>query len=133
MGIFKGSVPTWPYSPDIGGIYKVPVPKSPMGPAMRRLWRKRRKHGGAYSYFSTLTSATVEDAAPTLIVMTSTLANTTFVKEDFTIAGFTINNLAMTGGNLICTLTVTVAVTALDTVVVALSDRVTQAVTNNVL
>ena len=49
------------------------------------------------SYWTTLISATVENAAPTHVVLTFPTAQTSLGATDFTIAGFTISSASWTG------------------------------------
>ena len=70
------------------------------------------------SYWATLISATVENAAPTKVVMTFGQANTSLIATDFTIAGKTITLLERDVTNKILTLTVSVAFVYGDTPVV---------------
>jgi len=86
------------------------------------------------AYWASLVSATVEDAAPTKVVLTFGVADTSLIAADFTIAGFTVTLLERDVTNKILTLTVSVAVITSDTLVVTFGKAVaTAAVTNNVL
>jgi hypothetical protein len=87
------------------------------------------------SYWSSMTSATVEDADPTKVVMTFTKENTTLVASDFTISGFTVSSLSRDATNKILTLTLSTAVVYGNslTIVCGKSSGMTKAVTNNVL
>jgi len=93
--------------------------------------------GGAFNwaaYWATLISATVEDAAPTKVVMTFSKANTNLVASDFTIAGKTVTLLERDVTNKILTLTVSVAFKYGDTPVITFGKTgETADVTNNVL
>lgn len=85
-------------------------------------------------YWAGLISATVEQAAPTKIVMTFSQANTSLLASDFTIAGKTITLLERDVTNKILTLTVSVAVAYGDSLVVTfVKTGGTAAVTNNVI
>lgn len=86
------------------------------------------------SYWTTLISATVEDAAPTNVVLTFSKANTSLVASDFTIAGFTISSLSRDVTNKILTLTLTVEVISDDALVITFGKTgQTSNVTNNVV
>jgi len=92
--------------------------------------------GGGISpaaFWASLISATVEDAAPTKVVMTFDKSNTDLVATDFTIAGKTITLLERDATNKILTLTVSVAFEYGDTPVVTFVLTGTTAnVTNNI-
>ncbi len=60
------------------------------------------------AYWDSLISATVENAAPTHVVLTFPSANTSLVASDFTIAGFTINSVSWAGAVLTLVLADTV-------------------------
>ena len=86
------------------------------------------------AYWATLVLATVENAAPTKVVMTFTEANTSLGAADFTIAGKTITLLERDVTNKILTLTVSVAFEYGDTPVITFVKTGTTAnVTNNIL
>lgn len=69
----------------------------------------RKKRGIDWSsYWATLQSATVENAAPTHVVLTFPTAQTSLGATDFTIAGFTISSASWAGA--VLTLVVTPAV-----------------------
>jgi hypothetical protein len=86
------------------------------------------------SYWNTLISATVENAAPTKVILTFSKANISLVTTDFTIAGKTITLLERDATNKILTLTVSVAFVYGDTPVVTfVKTGGTANVTNNVL
>ena len=86
------------------------------------------------AYWVSLVSATVEQAAPTKVVMTFGKANTSLVAADFTIAGFTVTLLERDATNKILTLTVTPAVAYGDSLVITfVKTGGTAAVINNVL
>ena len=70
------------------------------------------------SYWSSLISATVEDAAPTKVVMTFSHANTSLVASDFTVAGKIVTLLERDITNKILTITVSVAFVYGDTPVI---------------
>jgi len=86
---------------------------------------------GSSSYWNTLISATVEDAAPTHVVMTFSQSNNKFVASDFTIAGFTVLSGSWTGS--VYTLVLSVAVVYGDSLTVVWKGTMSHAVTNNVL
>ena len=86
------------------------------------------------SYWNTLISATVENAAPTKVILTFSKANISLVTTDFTIAGKTITLLERDATNKILTLTVSVAFVYGDTPVVTfVKTGGTANVTNNVV
>ena len=86
------------------------------------------------AYWDSLISATVEDAAPTKVVLTFSQVNTTLVAADFTIEGFTITLLERDATNKILTLTVNPAVIHDDSLTVTFGKTGgTAAVINNVL
>jgi hypothetical protein len=91
--------------------------------------------GGGISnaaYWATLISVTVENAAPTHVVLTFPTAKPTLGATDFTIAGFTVSSASWTGAAL--TLVTSVAVKSWDTVIVTfVKTGQTVAVTNNVI
>ena len=60
------------------------------------------------SYWASLISATVEDAAPTNVVLTFPTAQTSLGAADFTITGFTVSSASWTGA--VLTLVITPAV-----------------------
>ena len=90
--------------------------------------------GGAFSweaYWASLISATVEQAAPTHVVLTFPTAQPSLGASDFTIAGFTINSVSWTGA--VLTLVLSTAVVYGDSLVVTfVKTGGTAAVTNNV-
>ena len=63
-------------------------------------------------YWATLISATVENAAPTHVVLTFSTAQTSLGASDFTIAGFTVSSASWTGA--VLTLVLSSAVTGID-------------------
>ena len=86
------------------------------------------------AWWASLVSATVEQAAPTKIVMTFGKGNISLVAADFTIAGKTITLLERDATNKILTLTVSVAVAYGDSFVITfVKTGGTAAVINNVL
>lgn len=84
------------------------------------------------SYWATLISATVENAAPTHVVLTFPTAQTSLGAADFTIAGFTVSSASWTGA--VLTLVVNRSVTFLDLTltVTFVTTGQTATVTNNV-
>ena len=84
------------------------------------------------SYWASLISATVENAAPTHVVLTFPTANPTLGASDFTIAGFTISSASWTG--VVLTLVTSVAVTAYrgNFLITFVTTGQTATVTNNV-
>jgi len=85
------------------------------------------------TYWTTLISAVVEDAAPTKVVMTFDKANTSLLATDFSIAGKTITLIERDATNKILTLTVSAAFVYGDVLTVALKSYTPHAITNNVL
>jgi len=84
------------------------------------------------SYWATLVSATVENAAPTNVVLTFPSAKTSLVATDFTIAGFTINSVSWTGN--VLTLILSTPVVYNDSLIITFNKTGgTHVVTNNVL
>lgn len=93
------------------------------------------RRGGGISwqtYWSSLISATVEDAAPTNVVLTFPSAKPTLGASDFTIAGFTISSASWAGS--VLTLVTSVAVTAYrgNFLITFVQTGTTATVTNNV-
>jgi hypothetical protein len=84
------------------------------------------------SFWASLVTATVEDAEPTKVVMTFTLANTSLVAADFTVTDKTVSTLTRDATNKILTLTLTEAVVYGDVMTVTMKLLYTHAVTNNV-
>jgi hypothetical protein len=83
------------------------------------------------SYWLTLISATVENAAPTNVVLTFPSAQTSLGATDFTIAGFTISSASWVGD--VLTLVLTSAVAYDDTLTVTfVKSGGTHAITNNI-
>lgn len=83
------------------------------------------------SYWTTLISATVEQAAPTNVVLTFPTAKPALGASDFTIAGFTISSASWTGA--VLTLALSTAVNYGDSVVVTfVKTGGTYTATNNV-
>ena len=99
--------------------------------------RVRKGLPGSFSwtrYWAGLISATVEQAAPTKIVMTFSQANTSLLATDFTIAGKTITLLERDVTNKILTLTVSVAVVyGASHTITFVKTGGTKAVTNNII
>jgi hypothetical protein len=86
------------------------------------------------AFWASLSTATVEDAAPTNIILTFTKPDTHLLASDFTVAGFTVSSISRDATNKILTLTLTTEVVYGDTPVVTfVRTSATQAVTNNVL
>ena len=84
------------------------------------------------SYWSSLISSTVENAAPTDVVLTFPTAKPALGASDFTIAGFTISSASWTDA--VLTLVLSTAVVYGDTLVVTfVTTGGTAAVTNNVI
>ena len=86
----------------------------------------------AAAYWATLISATVENAAPTHVVLTFPTAQTSLGASDFTIAGFTVSSASWTGA--VLTLVVHRPVTFLDLslTITFVKTGTTATVTNNV-
>ena len=83
------------------------------------------------SYWATLISATVENAAPTHVVLTFPTAQTSLGASDFTIAGFTISSVSWTGA--VLTLVLSIGVKYGDALIVTfVTTGETANVTNNV-
>lgn len=84
------------------------------------------------TYWATLISATVENAAPTHVVLTFPAAQSSLGASDFTIAGFTISSASWAGA--VLTLILSRAVTYFDDapIVTFVKTGGTVAVTNNV-
>jgi len=83
------------------------------------------------SYWESLISATVEDAAPTDIVLTFPSAKS-LVASDFTIAGFTINSASWSGDILTLVLSNPVLIIDSDLTLIFNKTRQSTTVTNNV-
>ena len=95
-------------------------------------WIGRHSGRSWQTYWTTLISATVENSAPTNVVLTFPTAKTELTDTDFTIGGKTITNAVW--GGAILTLTVSVAFKYGDTPVVTFNKTgQTANVTNNVL
>ena len=96
--------------------------------------RARQARGGSSwsSYWATLISATVENAAPTHIILTFPVAQTSLGASDFTIAGFTVSSASWAGA--VLTLVVTPAVLAYhrNLTITFVTTGETASVTNNV-
>jgi hypothetical protein len=86
--------------------------------------------GSLSSYWNTLISATVEDAAPTHVVLTFPQAKT-FSASDFTIAGFTVLSGSWAGS--VYTLVLSTSVVYGNSLTVVWKGTNSHAVTNNVL
>ncbi len=84
------------------------------------------------SYWATLSSATVETAAPTHVVLTFPAAQTSLGATDFTIAGFTISSASWTGAVLTLVLSTSVLVFDEDLTITFAKTGTTATVTNNV-
>ena len=84
------------------------------------------------SYWATLISATVENAAPTHVVLTFPTAKTELGASDFAIAGFTVSSASWTGA--VLTLVLSYAVTAYsgNLTITFVTTGETGTVTNNV-
>jgi hypothetical protein len=85
------------------------------------------------SYWTQLISATVENAAPTHVVLTFPTAQTSLVVADFTIAGFTVLSLSWTGAVLTLVLSEAVIVFDEDLTITFVKTGGTATVTNNVV
>lgn len=93
----------------------------------------RKKSGINWSsYWSTLISATVENAAPTHVVLTFPTAQTSLGATDFTIAGFTISSASWTGAVFTLVLSEAVIVFDGDLTITFVKSGETATVTNNV-
>jgi hypothetical protein len=93
----------------------------------------RRGHGGVSwsSYWATLISATVENAAPTHVVLTFAAANARVTDADFTVDGFTVASGSWTGT--VFTLVLSEAVLVFDEdLTITFKSTNTGTVTNNV-
>lgn len=84
------------------------------------------------SYWATLISATVENAAPTHVVLTFPAAQTSLGAADFTIAGFTIASASWTGAVLTLVLLYPVTYFSGDLTITFVTTSETATVTNNV-
>ena len=84
------------------------------------------------AYWSTLISATVENAAPTDVVLTFPAAQTSLTDADFTIAGFTIASGSWTGAVLTLVLSSAVLVFDGNLIITFVTTGGTATVTNNV-
>jgi hypothetical protein len=84
------------------------------------------------SYWATLISATVENAAPTHVVLTFPTAQTSLGATDFTIAGFTISSASWTGAVLTLVLSEAVLVFDGSLTITFITTGQTATVTNNV-
>ncbi len=82
------------------------------------------------SYWNTLISAEVEDAAPTHVVLTCSKANNKFVASDFTIAGFTVLSGSWAGS--VYTLVLSTSVVYSNSLTVVWKGTMSHAVINNV-
>jgi len=85
------------------------------------------------SYWATLISATVENAAPTHVVLTFPTAQTSLGASDFTIAGFTIGSASWTGAVLTLVLSYGVTAYAGNLTITFVTTGETATVTNNVV
>lgn len=93
----------------------------------------RKKSGINWSsYWATLISATVENAAPTHVVLTFPTAQTSLGASDFTIAGFTISSASWTGAVLTLVLAETVVAYHGNITITFAKTGETAVVTNNV-
>lgn len=100
------------------------------------IWIGRNRGGGIswQTFWSSLISATVENAAPTNVVMTFGTANTTLIATDFTIAGKTVTLLERDATNKILTLTLSTPIVHTETPVVTFEKTAqTKNITNNTL
>jgi len=87
-----------------------------------------------YNDWASLISVTVEEGAPTKIILTFSRINTSLVASNFTIAGKTITLLERDAANRVITLTISVAVVYGDTLVVTFGKTgETANIVNNVL
>lgn len=84
------------------------------------------------TYWATLISATVENAAPTHVVLTFPTAQTSLGATDFTIAGFTISSASWTGAVLTLVLSEAVLVFDGSLTITFITTGQTATVTNNV-
>jgi hypothetical protein len=84
------------------------------------------------TYWSSLTSAVVENAAPTKVVLTFGNADTTFTSSDFKVSNFVVTSLSRSGADKVLTLTLSKAVVHDDTLTVTLKEACSSTVTNNV-
>lgn len=84
------------------------------------------------SYWATLISATVENAAPTHVVLTFPAAQSSLGASDFTIAGFTISSASWAGAVLTLVLSEAVLVFDGNLTVTFVTTGETATVTNNV-
>ncbi len=84
------------------------------------------------SYWATLISATVENAAPTHVVLTFPTAQTSLGASDFTIAGFTVSSASWTGAVLTLVLLYPVTVYSGNLTITFVKTGGTAVVTNNV-
>jgi len=85
------------------------------------------------SFWETLISATVENAAPTHVVLTFPTAKTELGASDFTIAGFTIDSASWTGSVLTLVLSSAVTIFNGNLTITFVTTGQTATVTNNVL
>jgi len=84
------------------------------------------------SYWATLISATVENAAPTHVVLTFPVAQTSLTDADFTITGFTIASGSWTGAVLTLVLSTPVLIFHENLTITFVKTGDTGTVTNNV-
>jgi len=84
------------------------------------------------SYWATLISATVENAAPTHVVLTFPTAKTALGASDFTIAGFTVSSASWTGNVLTLVLSYPVTIYNGNLTITFAKTGGTATVTNNV-
>lgn len=84
------------------------------------------------TYWTTLISATVENAAPTHVVLTFPAAQTSLGATDFTIAGFTISSASWTGPVLTIVLSSPVLLFHGDLTITFITTGQTATITNNV-
>jgi len=84
------------------------------------------------SYWATLISATVENAAPTHVVLTFPTAKTELGASDFTIAGFTISSASWAGAVLTLALSYPVTYYSGNLTITFVATGETAVVTNNV-
>ena len=84
------------------------------------------------TYWSSLISATVENAAPTNVVLTFPTAQTSLGASDFTIAGFTISSASWTGAVLTLVLSSSVLVFHEDLTITFVTTGQTAVIINNV-
>lgn len=109
-----------------------PVVRAVVRPIVNKIDSTKSSGISWSSYWNTLISATVENAAPTDVVMTFPTAKAELTDTDFTIAGKTISGAVWAGA--VLTLTVTVAFVYGDAPVVTfVPSGGTANVTNNIL